>query len=64
MAAGTASGFGIGEIQGVTMYVQDHVAGRIEDGRIRIGQGVVEEPNELIVGLLGGSSLLRGNGAK
>ena len=45
------------------MDVQDHVSGIIADGGIRIGRGVVEEPNELIVGLLGGSILLRVNGA-
>ena len=33
-------------------------------GCIRIGRGVVEEPNDLVVGLLSGSSLLRGNGIK
>ena len=64
MAAGAASGFEFGDIRGVTMDVQDYVAGRIADGRISIGRGVVEEPNYLVVGLLGGSSLLRGNGAK
>ena len=64
MAAGAASGFGLGEIQGITMDMQDHVAGIIPDGRIMIGRGVFEEPNDLVVGLLGGSSLLRGNVAK
>ena len=61
MAAGAALGFGIGEIQGVTMDIQDDVSGRIADGRIRIGRGVVEEPNDVVVGLLGGLRLLRGN---
>ena len=46
------------------MDMQDHVSGIIADGRIRIRQGVVEEPNDLVVGLLSGSSLLRGNGIK
>ena len=46
------------------MDVQDHVARRIADGRIRIGRGVVEEPNDLIVGLLGGLGFLCGNGAE
>ena len=59
-----ASGFGIGEIRSVTMGVQDHVTVIIADGRISIGRGGVEEPNDLFVGLLGGSSLLRGNVAK
>ena len=63
MAAIAASGFGLVEILGVTMDVQDRVAVRIAYGCIRIEQGVVEEPNDLVVGLLGGSSLLRGNEA-
>ena len=46
------------------MDVQDHVAVRIADGSISIERGVVEEPNDLVVGLFGGSSLLRGNGAE
>ena len=48
----------------VTMDVQDNVAGRIADGCIRIVRGVVEEPNDLVEGLLGGSSFLRGNGSE
>ena len=62
MAAGAASGFGLGEIQGITMDMQDHVAGIIPDGRIMIGRGVFEEPNDLVVSLIGGSSFLCGNG--
>ena len=46
------------------MDVQDHVSERIAGGCIRIGRGVVEDPNDLVVGLLGGSSLLRSNGAE
>ena len=64
MASGAFSGFGIGEIRGVTMDMQYHVAGRIADGHIRIGRVVVEDPNDLVVGLLGGSVLLRGSGAE
>ena len=62
MAVGTASGFGLRELQGITMDVEDHVDGRILDGRIRIGRGVFEEPNDLVVSLIGGSSFLCGNG--
>ena len=46
------------------MNVQDYVSGRITGGCIRIGRGVVEEPNDLVVGLLSGSSLLHGNEAE
>ena len=63
MAARVDSGFGIREIRDVTMDVQDHVVDRILDVSIRIGRGVVEETNDLVLGLLDGSSLLRGNGA-
>ena len=58
VAAGAASVFGPREIRGVTIDMQDHAAGRIVDGRISIGRGVVEEPNDLVVGLLGGSIFL------
>ena len=64
MAAGESSGIGLVEIQSINMDVQDHDAGRIAYGRIRIGQGVVEEPNDLVIGFLGGSSFLRVNGAE
>ena len=46
------------------MGVQDNVAGRIADGRISIGRGIVEEPNYLVVGLLNGSRFLRDNGVE
>ena len=61
MPAGADSGFGIREIIGVTMDIQYHFSVRIADGCIGIGRDVVEEPNDLVIGLLGGSSLLRGN---
>ena len=64
VAAGAALGFGLGEIRGVITDVRDHVAGRMADGCIRIVRGVVEDPNDLVVGLLGGSSFLCSNGAK
>ena len=64
MDASATSGFGVGDIRGVTMDMQDHVTERIADGRIRIGRGVTEEPNYLVVGMLVGSSLMRVNGAK
>ena len=64
MADGAASGFEIGEIRGVTMDVKNYVSGRIVDGRIRIRRGIVEDPIDLVIGLLGGLSLLRGNGAE
>ena len=63
MPAGADSGFGIREIIGVTMDIQYHFAVRIADGCIGIGRGVGEDPNYLVLGLLGGSSVLRNNGA-
>ena len=54
MAVGATSGFGLGDIRGVTMDVKDHASDRISDGCTRIGRGVVEKPNYLVIGLLGG----------
>ena len=64
VAAGAALVFGLIGIRGVTLDVQDHVASKIAYDRIRIGRGVVEERNDLVLGLLVSSSFLRGNGAE
>ena len=44
-------------VGGVAMYMEDHVTDQIADGRARMGGGVVEEPEDLIIGLMGGLGL-------
>ena len=39
------------------MDMEDHVTSRIADGRASMGGGVVEEPEDLIIGLMGGLGL-------
>ena len=56
--AGAAPCIWIRKIVGVAVYMEDYVTGRIADGRARMGGGVVEEPEDLIIGLLGGLGLL------
>ena len=46
------------------MDMEDHVTRRIADGCTRMGGGIVEEPEDLIIGLLGGLGLLGGDRAK
>ena len=43
------------------MDIEDHFTGRISDGRASMGGGVFEDPEDLIVGLLGGLGLFGGN---
>ena len=52
------------KIGGVTVEMEDHVTVQIADGCARMGSGVVEEPEDLIVGLLGGLGLLGGDRAE
>ena len=46
------------------MGMEDHITGRIADGRARMGDGVVEEPEDFIIGLLGGLGFLGGDRAE
>ena len=43
------------------MDMEDHVTGRITDGRSRMGGRIVEEPLDFIIGLLGALGLLGGD---
>ncbi len=57
MATGAAAGFRLGEVTGVAVDVQDHVAGGVLDYGIGIGIGVVEEPEHFGIGFVGGCGL-------
>ena len=46
------------------MNMEDHVTGLIVNGLPRMGGGVVEEPEYLIIGLLSGLGLLGGYRSK
>ena len=52
------------KIRGVAVDMEDHVTGRIADVHARMGGGVVEEPEDLIICLLGGLGLLGVNRSK
>ena len=64
VAAGTASGFWLRKVGGVTVDVQDHVAGVVADGRVWMRGGVIDQPKDGAVGVLGGFGLLGCEGAK
>ena len=61
MPAGAALCLWFRNIGDVTVDMEDHVIGRISDSRDRMGDGIVEEPEDLIIGLLGGLGLLGGD---
>ena len=42
MVTRAAAGFRLGEVRGVTVDVQDHVAGGIANGRVRVSGGIVD----------------------
>ena len=52
------------KIGGVAVDMEDDVTSQIADSCARMGGGIVEEPEDLIIGLLGGLGLLGGNRAK
>ena len=43
MAPNAAASFGLGQIRGVAMDVEDRVAGSVTEDGIRMGRGVIEE---------------------
>ena len=49
------------KIRGVALEMQDHVTGQIVDGRAMMGGGIFEDPEDLIIGLLGGLGFLGGD---
>ena len=60
---GAAQCLWLQKIVGVAVDMEDHVTDQIADGRARMGGGIVEEPEELIIGLLVVPGLLGGNRA-
>jgi hypothetical protein len=46
------------------MDVEYHVAGNITDGGIRVGVGIVEEPDSCIIGAFGGVGLVGRDGSE
>ena len=47
MVTGAAAGTGCGKVRGVVVDVYNHVSGGVLNGGIRVGIGVVEEPQGL-----------------
>ena len=63
MPIGAAPCLWFQKIGGVAVDVENYVTGQIADGRARMGGGVVEEPEDLIIGLICGLGLLGGDRA-
>ena len=49
MSTRSTTGFWLGEVQGVTVDVQDHVAGGVENVRVRVRGGIIEQPQDFII---------------
>ena len=46
MALDADASFGLGQIRGVAMDVEDHVAGSVTEDGIGMGRGIIEEASE------------------
>ena len=57
VAARAAAGFRLGEVQGVTVDVQYHVAGGVANGRFWVSGGIVEQPQGFVVCFVGALGL-------
>ena len=53
VSACAAACFWIGEVGGVTVDVQDHVAGRVANGRVRVRGSIIEQPQGLVIYFVG-----------
>ena len=62
MSARATAGFRIGEVQGVTVDVQDCVAGTVANGCIQVTGGIVEKPQGFVVCFVGALGLGCSNG--
>ena len=49
VAARAAAGFRIGEVRGLTVDVQDHVAGGVANVRVRMNGGIVDQQQGFVV---------------
>ena len=57
MSTRATEGFRIGEVQGVTVDVQDYVAGTVANGCIQVTGGIVEKPQGFVVCFVGALGL-------
>ncbi len=64
MAACAAAGTGDGEVGGVGVNVEPHIAGHIAYGGIGVSVGIVQEPSNVMPCLGSGFCLIRGEVAK
>ena len=53
--------FGLKKVGNMAVDMEYHVTFRITDGQARMGGGAVEDPKDLIIGILGGLGLLGGD---
>ena len=61
---GSGAGLGLGQVGGIGVDVEDHVAGRVTEGGFRVGGGIIEEINTGVGSGFSGVGLLGGDGAK
>eukprot|EP00957_Ditylum_brightwellii_P018914 1422276-Ditylum_brightwellii.AAC.1 len=62
MSAGVAPCLWCTQIQGITVDMQDHVAGMVSQDSIRVGGCIIQELRDCFCGLAGGVFLLGCNG--
>ena len=53
MAASAAAGTSLAEMRGLTVEMENHVAGAVSNGGVGVRGGVVEQPDGVVHGLLG-----------
>ena len=57
MSDGAAAGFWMGEVRGVTVDMQDHVTGGVANGRVRVSDSIVEQPQGFVMCFVGSLGL-------
>ena len=53
MSAHADAVFWLGEVRGFTVDVQDHVAGRVANGNVRVRGGIIEQPQGFVICFVG-----------
>ena len=64
VAAGAAAGLRFREVGGVSMDLEYRVASCVEYGCVWMGGGVVQKPEDFVVGVVRGFGLMGGDGSK
>ena len=64
MSARATAGFRLGEVRGVTVDVQDHVAGGVANGRVRVSGSIVDQLQGFVLCFVGSLGLGCSNGTE